>query len=83
MRDNLRLLLQPPLEDGHQYRADFDDIHQLPSLFTELVQFAADKGGGFGTWNLDELHPILPLGRHDGFAALYSFCSYRPSMLNA
>src|SRR3954463_7057812 len=72
IRDNLLLLIQPPFEDGHQYRADFNDIHQLPSLFTEFVQFATDHGCRFGAWNLDEFHPILPLRRHESFAATYS-----------
>ena len=61
-----------PFENGHEYRPDFDDIHQFPSLFTEFVQFATDNGGRFGAWNLDEFHAILPFGRHYFFAPAFT-----------
>jgi hypothetical protein len=58
-----------PFENGHEYRADFDDIHQFPSIVTDFIQFATHNGGRFGAWNLDEFHTIFPFGRHYFFPA--------------
>jgi hypothetical protein len=66
-------LSNKPFENGHEDRAHFDDVHQLPSIFTELIQFATNCGCRFGAWNLDELHAVLPSGRHYLFAPVFAF----------
>ena len=47
-----------PLENSHEYRPDFDDIHQLPSIVAEFIELAIHSGCRFGAWNLDKFHAV-------------------------